>query len=135
MLTIVTGGGDGDRSAHLLVELDSIQAVLDVTPHMNTLVRLPCRGVIVTAPGTDGVDFVSRVFAPAYGISENPVTGSAHCLLAPFWSARRGKRTLLARQMSRQGGDLRLELADDDRVRIGGQAVTVARTELVAGDG
>ena len=89
---------------------------------------------IVTSPGDDGMDFVSRFFAPAYGIPEDPVTGSAHCLLAPFWSARLGKSTLLARQVSRRGGELRLELAGHDRVRIGGRAVTVARTELVAGE-
>ncbi len=131
---VVTGGADGDRSADLLVEVGSADAVRAVAPDMNALAGLPYRGVIVTSPGDDGMDFVSRFFAPAYGIPEDPVTGSAHCLLAPFWSARLGKSTLLARQVSRRGGELRLELAGHDRVRIGGRAVTVARTELVAGE-
>ena len=132
---VVTSGAVGDPSADLLVELPSAGAVRAVAPDMNALARLPYRGVIVTAAGNDGVDFVSRFFAPAYGIPEDPVTGSTHCLLAPFWSARLGRRTLLAQQVSPRGGELRLELAGDDRVRIGGQAVTVARTESVAGEG
>lgn len=131
--TLVAGGADGDRSSDLLVELASAQAVRDLAPDMSVLERLPYRGIIVTAAGDGGVDFVSRFFAPAYGIPEDPVTGSAHCLLAPFWSARLGKRALFARQVSRRGGDLRLELVGDGRVRIGGQAVTVVRSELVAG--
>ncbi len=125
-------GGPGS-SIDLLVELDSPEAVSRLAPDMNALLAIPCRGVIATAPGTDGIDFVSRFFAPAYGIPEDPVTGSAHCLLAPFWAERLGKDRLVARQVSRRGGDLRVELASEGRVRIGGQAVTVLRAELVSG--
>jgi predicted PhzF superfamily epimerase YddE/YHI9 len=90
------------------------------------------RGTIVTAPSSSPRDdFVSRFFAPAVGVPEDPVTGSAHCCLAPFWSARLGKDTLLARQISSRGGVLRLRLAGD-RVLLGGQAVTVIRGDLLA---
>jgi PhzF family phenazine biosynthesis protein len=78
------------------------------------------RGVIVTAPG-ERHDFVSRFFAPAAGISEDPVTGSAHCALAPFWASRLGKTTLQARQISRRGGDVACEVKGN-RVRLGGRA-------------
>jgi PhzF family phenazine biosynthesis protein len=79
------------------------------------------RGIIVTAPGRD-VDFVSRFFAPAAGISEDPVCGSAHCALTPYWAARLGKRKLEARQLSARGGELSCEAAGG-RVRIGGACV------------
>ncbi len=126
--TVVGGPGP---SVDLLVELDSAEIVRALAPDMNALKRISCRGVIATAAGSDGVDFVSRFFAPAYGIPEDPVTGSAHCLLGPFWGDRLGKGRLVARQISRRGGDLRVELAGAGRVRIGGQAVTVLRSELL----
>ena len=95
--------------------------------------RLPVRGVIVTSVATTpGWDFVSRFFAPAAGVDEDPVTGSAHCCLTPFWSAKLGKTTLVARQVSARGGTMRVTL-DGDRVRMAGQAVTVMRGELVDG--
>jgi predicted PhzF superfamily epimerase YddE/YHI9 len=88
------------------------------------------RGVIVTSRATSaGFDFVSRFFAPAAGVDEDPVTGSAHCCLTPFWSRRLGKVELMARQLSARGGTLKLRL-DGNRVRLGGQAVTVLRGEL-----
>jgi predicted PhzF superfamily epimerase YddE/YHI9 len=74
---------------------------------------------------------VSRFFAPATGINEDPVTGSSHCCLAPFWSHRLKKDRFLAREISARGGILRVEL-DGERVRLGGQAVTVLRSELLA---
>jgi len=80
------------------------------------------RGVIVTAPGKD-VDFVSRFFAPSVGVPEDPVTGSAHTLLTPFWSKRLSKKKLLARQLSKRGGQIHC-IHLDDRVEIGGSAVT-----------
>ncbi len=127
---VVAGGADGDRSSDLLVELGSAEAVRDLTPDLGAIARLPFRGLIVTAPGEDGIDFVSRFFAPAYGIPEDPVTGSAHCLLAPFWGKRLGRDRMVARQVSRRGGDVIVELRGD-RVLIGGQAATVTRAELV----
>jgi predicted PhzF superfamily epimerase YddE/YHI9 len=87
--------------------------------------------VIVTAPseGADA-DFVSRFFAPRIGIPEDPVTGSAHCALGPFWGSRLGRTELTARQLSPRGGTLWLRL-DGERVHLGGHAVTVLRGELV----
>ena len=75
-------------------------------------------------------DFVSRYFAPAFGIDEDPVTGSTHCCLAPFWKARLGKEQFVARQISSRGGVLRVRI-EDERVRVSGQFVTVWRGELL----
>lgn len=102
---------------------DSEDAVRAITPDHALLGRLDRRGVIVTAAGSD-VDFVSRFFAPKYGIPEDPVTGSAHCELAPYWAKRLGKNSLAARQVSRRGGDLLCEVKSD-RVLLSGSAVTV----------
>jgi len=90
---------------------------------MGLLAGLDRFGVIVTAPGSAGTDFVSRFFAPADGIPEDPVTGSAHCTLIPYWSKRLGKTRMTARQVSARGGELACEDAGS-RVRIGGRAVT-----------
>jgi PhzF family phenazine biosynthesis protein len=115
-----------------LVEVENEQAVRGVRPDFGRLGAIKARGVIVTGvASTAGVDFVSRYFAPAFGIDEDPVTGSTHCCLAPFWSRRLEKQELVARQLSPRGGLLRLRL-DGDRVRIAGQAVTVWRGELLA---
>ena len=114
-----------------LVEVDGEAAVRDAKPDFGMLATLPVRGVMITSPAsTPDVDFVSRFFAPGSGINEDPVTGSAHCCLTPFWSKRLQKTRLLARQLSRRGGELRLRL-DGDRVRLGGQAVTVMRGEVL----
>jgi len=89
-------------------------------------------GVILTArASTHGFDFVSRYFAPAFGIDEDPVTGSAHCALAPYWAERLGRTSLTARQVSKRGGTLQVTL-DGDRVRLTGHAVTVLSGELFA---
>ena len=95
---------------------------------------LDLRGVIITAPGSSD-DFVSRFFAPRLGIPEDPVTGSAHCTLAPYWAGRLGKRRLSARQVSKRGGSLTCELKGD-RVLLSGAAVTVIEAEITfqAGD-
>jgi predicted PhzF superfamily epimerase YddE/YHI9 len=86
--------------------------------------------VIVTSRAANGhYDFVSRFFAPGSGIDEDPVTGSAHCCLAPFWADRLGKCEFVAYQASRRGGTLRVRL-EGDRVKLGGRAVTVLRGEL-----
>ena len=118
-----------------LVELDGETTVRKLDPDLSALGRIQARGVIVTsrANGTSPYDFVSRFFAPQSGVPEDPVTGSAHCALAPYWSAKLAKQVLLAYQASPRSGELRLRL-DGDRVRIGGQAVTVLRAELTAGN-
>jgi predicted PhzF superfamily epimerase YddE/YHI9 len=95
------------------------------------LLSIPHRGLIVTAPASrPGFDFVSRFFAPRVGIAEDPVTGSAHCCLGPFWQARLHKSELLAYQSSARGGVVRVRPAGE-RVYLGGQAVTVMRGELL----
>jgi PhzF family phenazine biosynthesis protein len=119
----------------LLVELGSERAVLDVAPDMARLAALPVRGVIVTARAeTPGVDFVSRFFAPNVGVDEDPVCGSAHCCLGPYWGKKLGKSDLVAHQVSARGGVLRIGLRGD-RVRLAGRAVTTLRGQLVDGDG
>lgn len=113
----------------LLVVFDNARQVADLTPDFAAIARLDSWAVIVTAPGdrgsgesTDGVDFVSRFFAPAKGVPEDPVTGSAHCTLVPFWAGRLGRNDLVARQVSARGGLLRCRLSGD-RVTLCGQAV------------
>jgi len=99
-------------------------------PNFSALESVAARGVIVTAPATqNGFDFVSRFFAPRSGVNEDPVTGSAHCALGPYWQERLGKSELLAYQASARGGVVRVRVAGD-RVRLGGQAVTVLTGEL-----
>src|SRR5262249_60225927 len=91
-----------------------------LAPDFAALARLD-RSVIVTAPGRGGPDFVSRFFAPNFGVNEDPVTGSAHCTLIPYWAARLGKTRLMARQLSRRGGALVCALCGD-RVSLAGRA-------------
>jgi len=107
------------EASYWLTVFESEAQVRGLAPDMRRLARLD-RPVIATAKG-DGVDFVSRFFAPGLGIDEDPVTGSAHCILAPYWSKRLEKRVLSARQISRRGGELRCE-ASGDRVLIAGRA-------------
>ena len=102
--------------------------VRSLTPDFRVLKELDIRGVIATAPG-DEVDFVSRVFAPGAGIDEDPVTGSAHCELAPYWGQRLGKIRMQARQISQRGGEVVCELAGD-RVLLYGQAVLYMEGEV-----
>ena len=116
-----------------LVELDSEEAVRQVRPDFRRLRTLSARGIIVTSRSSmPGCDFVSRFFAPASGIDEDPVTGSAHSCLAHFWSSRLHKDRFIARQLSERGGFLKVQLLDGDRVRLSGQAVTMVRGELLA---
>jgi predicted PhzF superfamily epimerase YddE/YHI9 len=105
--------------------------VQELAPDVAKLAELDCLGIIVTAPGKKA-DFVSRFFAPRAGIAEDPVTGSAHCSLIPFWSERLGKSELLARQLSRRGGELYCRQLGH-RVGIGGRAVLYCRGELEIG--
>lgn len=114
-----------------IVELDDEQAVRDLAPDFRSLGEIDvARGVIVTAPGTEGADFVSRFFAPSVGIDEDPVTGSAHCCLAPYWARSLGRNSLVGYQASKRGGTVRVEVRGD-RVRLGGRAVTILRGELL----
>ena len=107
-----------------LVELEDEQAVRTLQPDFALLAQYPVRGVIVTARSDDpDYDFVSRFFAPRAGVPEDPVTGSAHCTLIPYWSARLGKRKLYAKQRSRRGGELWCE-DNGDRVRISGRVAS-----------
>jgi PhzF family phenazine biosynthesis protein len=109
------------RAADYLAVFSSQREIEEITPDFGILRKLDLRGVIITAPGGE-CDFVSRFFAPNCGIDEDPVTGSAHCALTPFWAGRLGKTSLTARQLSRRGGELRCRLAGD-RVLISGEAV------------
>lgn len=105
-----------------LVVYQSEEQVRTLQPNLELLCLMDRFAVIVTAPGSDGVDFVSRFFAPSKGVPEDPVTGSAHCTLIPYWSRRTGKTELKARQVSRRGGDLFCEHRGE-RVTIAGNAV------------
>jgi PhzF family phenazine biosynthesis protein len=112
-------------------EVDREETLRALTPDLTLLGRLPVRGTIVTArSSTPDRDFVSRFFAPAAGVPEDPVTGSAHCALAPFWAERLGRGDLTGYQASPRGGVVRVRLAGD-RVLLGGTAVTVVRGELL----
>lgn len=119
-----------------LVRLPDADAVRGLQPEMSALAALEeARGVIVTAPfpdSEDEVDFVSRFFAPGVGVPEDPVTGSAHCALGPYWAAQLGRTALTGRQVSTRGGTVRVHLddPDGDRVTLGGQATTVLRGRL-----
>ncbi len=113
-----------------LVELASEQVVRDVDPDFILIERAAARGVIVTAKSaSEEYDFVSRFFAPQSGVAEDPVTGSSHCCLAPYWARRLGKDELVGYQASQRGGTVRVKL-QDTRVVLGGQAVTVFDAEL-----
>ncbi|MBI2078034.1 MAG: PhzF family phenazine biosynthesis protein [Euryarchaeota archaeon] len=118
----------------LLVRLRDETAVRALRPDFGRLRaagdKLGVKGVIVTAPGKDGVDFVSRYFAPWVGIDEDPVTGSAHTVLAPYWARELKKDRLAAHQASARGGDLAVEVSGD-RVKMAGEAVVTMRGTLI----
>ena len=104
-----------------LLIYESQEQIESILPDLNLLKELDLRGVIVSSKGKD-CDLVSRFFAPKYGIDEEPVTGSAHCTLIPYWSEKLGKKKLHAKQLSKRGGELFCEIVND-RVIISGQAV------------
>lgn len=121
----------GRNQFDYLVEVDSADTVREMSPDYEALRQIDARGVMVTARHDDPqVDFISRFFAPGSGIDEDPVTGSAHCCLAPYWAAKLGKQALTAHQASPRGGVLHVR-PEGDRVKLGGQAVTVLRGHLV----
>jgi len=109
------------KARDYMVVLDSEQEVRKLQPDFDELEKVDCTGIIVTAPG-DEVDFVSRFFAPRVGVAEDPVTGSAHSTLTPYWAERLGKSQLRAKQISERGGDLWCRQSED-RVQIAGHAV------------
>ncbi len=111
-----------DSANNYLVLLAGADTVRALSPDMPAIAALDRTGVIVTAIGSKGFDFVSRYFAPAKGIPEDPVTGGAHCALVPFWSPRLGKQEFLAYQASRRGGEISCRLAGD-RVQLRGSCV------------
>src|SRR6185436_7043814 len=120
----------GRNKFDYLVEVESDEVVRRLDPDHAQLRGVPVRGVIVTSRSSSPeFDFVSRFFAPGSGIDEDPVTGSAHCCLTPYWSARLGRNEMVAYQASPRGGVVRVRL-DGDRVRLGGRAVTVLRGSL-----
>lgn len=126
--------GLGERPVEVLAAddylavFDSEATVRAIIPDYALLSQLDLRGVIATAPGVD-VDFVSRFFAPKFGIPEDPVTGSAHCELAPYWAGKLDKNILTAKQVSRRGGNITCELKGD-RVLLSGCAVTFMEAEI-----
>jgi PhzF family phenazine biosynthesis protein len=119
----------GRNQFDYLVEVESEAILRVLQPNHHLLRQIPVRGVIVTAKGRD-YDFVSRFFAPGSGVDEDPVTGSAHTALAPFWGARLGKVEMTGYQASQRGGVVKVRVAGD-RVILSGQAVTVLRGELL----
>ena len=120
-----------------LVEVGSEAEVRSAEPHIATLAEIPARGVILTARADtdrgrrEGYDFVSRFFAPAVGVDEDPVTGSAHCCLGPYWQSELGRDRLVGFQASRRGGRVHVALSDG-RILLSGPAVTVLRARWVA---
>ena len=117
------------KARDYLCVYSSAAEVLALKPDFTLLNQIDVHGIIVTGPGGEGTDFVSRFFAPHCGVPEDPVTGSSHCTLIPFWAERLGKRKLLARQVSARGGELHCELRGD-RVGIAGRAVLYRRGEI-----
>ncbi|MDR0787090.1 MAG: PhzF family phenazine biosynthesis protein [Gemmatimonadota bacterium] len=121
----------GSDGTDLLVELADEKTVRTLCPDLAAIARIPVRGVVVTSRAiTSGVDFVSRFFAPRQGVPEDPVTSSAHCALAPFWSERLGAQCLTGYQVSARGGTVRVTM-NGSRVLIAGQAVTVLRGSIL----
>jgi PhzF family phenazine biosynthesis protein len=112
-----------------LIEIESEDVLKSLTPNFSLLGKIQTRGIIVTSKSQE-YDFISRCFFPAVGVNEDPVTGSAHCCLAPYWSKKLKKNELYAYQASARGGTLKIHL-DHDRVIMAGQAVTVMKCELV----
>jgi len=117
------------RSRDLMAVFETEEEIRALRPRMDLLAQVDAFAVIVTAPARD-VDFVSRFFAPRGGIAEDPVTGSAHCTLVPYWSRRLGKNSLHARQVSARGGELWCE-DRGDRVTLKGQAVRFMQGEII----
>jgi predicted PhzF superfamily epimerase YddE/YHI9 len=123
-------GNAHEAGEDLLVEVADVPTLDALRPDLRRLAALPHRGLIATCRGTDGFDVASRFFAPAAGVDEDPATGSAHCALAPFWSARLNREKLQCQQRSRRVGVIETELVGH-RVKLTGQAVVTLRGELL----
>lgn len=124
----------GRNKFDYLVEIESEAVVRNLVPDFKCLTSVKCRGVIVTARSDDPqYDFVSRFFAPAAGIDEDPVTGSAHCCLADFWGKRLNKKKMVGHQVSARGGIVHVELRGE-RVMLGGEGIIFAQGEIVVGE-
>ncbi|MBW4482344.1 MAG: PhzF family phenazine biosynthesis protein [Tildeniella torsiva UHER 1998/13D] len=119
-----------ENSLGYLVELESAAAVRDLRPNFAALGQFPVHGVTVTSLGDAPYDFVSRFFAPALGIDEDPVTGAAHCCLGPYWREKLGKTTFLAHQSSARGGVVKVQ-EEGDRILLSGQAITIFKGDLL----
>ncbi|MFA6449819.1 MAG: PhzF family phenazine biosynthesis protein [bacterium] len=121
----------GRNRMDFIVEIESEKLLRELSPDMAKVKEITTRGLIVTSVAeSDEFDFASRFFAPILDIPEDPVTGSAHCCLAPYWEKRLGKSSFNARQVSKRGGVLKVRSAGD-RVIIAGQAITIMRNELL----
>jgi PhzF family phenazine biosynthesis protein len=121
----------GKNRFDYLVEVESEEMVRNIKPNFDLLKKVPSRGIIVTSRADTGkYDFVSRFFAPAIGVDEDPVTGSSHCCLGPYWKSRLNKSRFEAFQLSERGGVVRVEVKSD-RVILSGQAVTVIEGEII----
>jgi PhzF family phenazine biosynthesis protein len=121
----------GKTRFDFLIEVDSEELVWNLKPDFHLLCKIKARGVIVTSKSrSKDYDFISRFFAPAVGIDEDPVTGSAHCCLGPYWKSKLNKNEFIAYQASERGGFVRVRV-DDDRTYLSGQAVTISEGELV----
>ncbi|MFW6041181.1 MAG: PhzF family phenazine biosynthesis protein [Thermoplasmatota archaeon] len=114
-----------------LIEVESENTVREVEPNFNLLKKVKTRGVMITSASYNKeYDFVSRFFAPRVGVNEDPVTGSSHCSLGYYWKNRLNKNKFKASQLSKRGGEIRVEVVEDKRVILGGQAVTVIEGEI-----
>jgi predicted PhzF superfamily epimerase YddE/YHI9 len=120
------------RATNYLAVFDDAEDVAALSPDFAVLAELDPYGVIATAPGRD-CDFVSRFFAPSFGIDEDPVTGSAHCTLTPYWSKVLGKSELLARQISPRGGEIRCKATGGGRVEVAGDCALYLEGEILTG--
>jgi PhzF family phenazine biosynthesis protein len=121
----------GKNRFDYLLEFESAEVIYKMTPDFSLLSTIPGRGFMITSRSdSSGYDFISRFFAPAFGMNEDPVTGSAHCCLGPYWAKKLGKQELIAYQASSRGGVVQVRVGDD-RVYLGGQAVTVMRGTLL----
>ncbi|MDJ1470050.1 PhzF family phenazine biosynthesis protein [Cytophagaceae bacterium DM2B3-1] len=120
----------GNNKMDYLIEIESEEVLRNLQPNFSELSKLPIRGTIVTASSqSTDYDFISRFFAPAVGVNEDPVTGSAHTALGPYWAAKLSKTTMTGFQASARGGVVKVRLVND-RVLLGGQAITVMKGEL-----